>query len=207
MLALTLASLRGLPELFAAQSQRRWQHAQFPGLAGRKVLLIGTGGVGRQIQKRLLAFEVDLIRIARNPRDDESGHIHDLESLSLLLPTAEVVVLAIPLTAETRGLVSPDFLARMKVGSLLVNVSRGSVIDTDALTEAVARGRVRAALDVTEPEPLPACHRLWTLPGVIITPHVGGHTGAMAGRIDRLINKQIRLAQAGLPPVNVVLST
>lgn len=206
-LTLVLASLRGLPELAIAQRDGHWAHAQYPGLAGRNVLLIGVGGVGRQIQQRLEPFDVELVRMARTAREDESGVVHGFDALPELLPAADVVILAVPLTDDTRHLVSTGFLEQLKPGSLLVNISRGPVVDTDALADRVARGLVRAAIDVTDPEPLPAGHPLWSLPGVIITPHVGGHTGAMAGRVDRLILEQIRRLQAGERPQNVVLTT
>ena len=202
-LGLVLAAQRGLPELFEAQREGRWAHAQFPGLAGRRVLLIGVGGVGREIELRLAPFEVDLVRVARTAREG----VHGLDELPALLPEADIVVLAVPLTDDTRGLVSTEFLAAMKRDALLVNVSRGPVVDTAALVTALGEERVRAALDVVDPEPLPADHPLWSAPGAIITPHVGGHTGAMAGRVDRLIHEQVRRLLAGEPPANVVIST
>jgi phosphoglycerate dehydrogenase-like enzyme len=203
-LGLVLASLRRIPEHVAAQSDSEWRHTSAPGLAGRHVLLIGIGGVGREIQQRLVPFDVELIRIGRTARVDAFGEIHAMTELPGLLPDADVVILAVPLSDETRHLVSTDFLDRMKQGALLVNVSRGPVVDTDALVDRVADGSIVAALDVTDPEPLPADHRLWRLSGVLITPHVGGHTGAMAGRMDRVIRDQIALLGQGRSPRNIV---
>lgn len=206
-LALILASQRGIPQAVEAQAEGRWDHQQWPGLASSRVLLIGVGGVGIEIEARLRPFDVELDRLARTARSDERGDIHGWESLPELLPTADIVILAVPLNDDTRHLVSTEFLSGMKRGALLVNVSRGPIVDTAALTEFAASGAVRAAIDVTDPEPLPADHPLWTTPGVLITPHVGGHTGAMAGRVDRLVRNQIHRLLAGEPPANVVLNT
>ncbi len=205
-LALILASVRNIPELVIAQSESRWAHDQAPGLAGRTVLLIGVGGVGRQIERRLAPFDVALTRVARSARTEDGGPIHGLAELDELLPAADIVIVAVPLTDETRHLVSGDFLDRMKPGALLVNISRGLVVDTDALVDRVRSRGITAALDVTDPEPLPPDHPLWHLPGVLITPHVGGHTGAMQGRMDRVILDQITRLSEGLPPKNVVIS-
>ncbi len=117
------------------------------------------------------------------------------------------MILAVPLVDSTRKLVDASFLAAMKDGALLVNVSRGGVIDTDALVEALQDGRIRAALDVTDPEPLPADHPLWSLPGVLITPHLGGDTDEMDARIDELITEQVRRLDQGEQPTNVAIRT
>ena len=203
-LALILASLRNLPELLLAQTRGEWTHSQSPGLAGKAVLLIGVGGVGNEIEKRIMPFDVDLIRVARSARSDESGTIHGISELHGILPTADIVILAVPLSAETHHFASTDFLSRMKPGSLLVNISRGPIVDTEALIEIVSRGVITAALDVTDPEPLPPTHPLWQLPGVIISPHIGGYTQAMSGRMDHLVRDQITLLSQGLPPKNIV---
>jgi phosphoglycerate dehydrogenase-like enzyme len=200
-LALILASLRGIPTAVESARDGLWAHTRWPGLAGREILLIGVGGVGREIEARLNPFDVTLVKVAHTAREG----VHGLDELPELLPTADVVILAVPLNDSTRRLVDGAFVERMKRGALVVNVSRGAVVDTEALTASVAVGHVHAALDVTDPEPLPSEHALWRLPGVIITPHVGGHTGAMAGRVDTLVREQIRRAQLGLAPMNVVL--
>jgi phosphoglycerate dehydrogenase-like enzyme len=115
-----------------------------------------------------------------------------------------VVIVVMPLTDESSGLVDADFLGRMQEGALLVNVARGAVVDTEALIEACAAGRIRAALDVTDPEPLPAGHPLWTAPGVLITPHVGGHTSAYQSRARSLLRGQLERFAAGEPLANVI---
>lgn len=130
--------------------------------------------------------------------------MHPLSDLSALLPDADVVVLATPLTDTTRGLVGPDFLARMKDGALLVNVARGGIVDTKALLAELESGRLCAALDVTDPEPLPPGHPLWHAPGVLITPHVGGPSSAFLPRAKRLLRDQLTLFAAGEPLRNVV---
>ena len=203
--ALTLASLRGIPEFLTAQSQGRWAHEQFDSLADKRVLILGHGGIGRAAAARFRPFEVELDRVATTARTDEHGAIHAFSELASLLPQADVVVLAVPLSPETTHLVDDAFLRRMKPGALLVNVSRGAVVDTDALVEHARTGRIRAALDVTDPEPLPADHPLWHSPGVIITPHVGGHSGAMAPRVDKLVREQTARLVRGDALLNIVL--
>ncbi|MEP6478396.1 MAG: 2-hydroxyacid dehydrogenase [Rhodoglobus sp.] len=205
-LALVLASLRGIPAAAVDQRDGRWAHAQHPGLAGKTVLLVGVGGVGREIEGRLAPFDVTLLRVARTARTDERGVVHGFDRLPELLGEADVVILAVPLTDDTRHLVDAPFLEATKPGALIVNVSRGPVVDTQALVAALEAGRVTAALDVTDPEPLPADHPLWRAPGVLITPHLGGHTDAMSGRVDRLVREQIRRLLAGEPPKNLIFS-
>jgi phosphoglycerate dehydrogenase-like enzyme len=204
---LIIADRRGLPGFGAAQLEGRWAHAPMPGLAGSRVLLLGAGGVGEQLRLRLEPFEADVVRVGRTARQDAHGPVHGLDELPALLPTADVVVVAVPLNAQTRGLVGDRFLAAMKDGALLVNVARGPVADTAALVAHTANGRLHAALDVTDPEPLPPDHPLWTCPNVVITPHVGGHVGAMAPRMRRVLREQISRLSAGRPPANVVIQT
>ena len=203
--ALILASLRGLPEFVRAGAAGRWAHEQKTSLADRTVVILGYGGVGRALEKRLLPFETTVVRVARHARHDERGEVHDLSALPELLKFADVVVVCLPLNDSTRHMVDDTFLSRMSRGSLLVNVARGAIVDTDALVTHARRGLIRVALDVTDPEPLPAGHPLWTLPNVLITPHVGGATTAMKPRIARLVNEQIARLRAGEEPLNVVL--
>lgn len=201
VLALVLGMLRGLPDAVRDAARSEWNHRRHPGLAGRRVLLLGAGGVGREIIRRLAPFDVELDVVARTPRDGVLGP----ERLPGLLAAAEVVIVAVPLSPETRGMVGAGFLASMRDGALLVNVSRGPVVDTDALVAEVRSGRLRAALDVTDPEPLPPGHPLWSLPGALITPHLGGDTAAMDARVDRIVREQVRRLGAGEPPLNPVL--
>ncbi|TBN57686.1 hydroxyacid dehydrogenase [Glaciihabitans arcticus] len=206
-LALILASQRGIPEFVTAARDGEWAHERYPGLAMQTVLLLGTGGVGRQVALRLAPFDVELLRVGRSARTDDLGTVHAWDDVDELLPKADIVVLAVPLDDSTRGLVDDSFLAAMAPGALLVNVARGPVVDTAALTRAVTAGRVRAAMDVTDPEPLPPEHALWTLPGVLISPHVGGDVGSMSRRMDRLVREQVALLLDGSPPKNVVVRT
>ncbi|MFN8147448.1 MAG: 2-hydroxyacid dehydrogenase [Candidatus Nanopelagicales bacterium] len=204
--ALMLARLRRLDDF--ARQPGTWLHEETPALADRRVLVVGYGSIGKAIERRLAGFEVDVVRVARSARDVEGPagvvHVHAQDELPELLPTADVVVLITPLTEETRGLVDAAFLGRMKDGALLVNVARGAVVDTDALTAAVRAGRIQAALDVTDPEPLPPEHPLWSLPDVLISPHVGGTSTAFEPRARRLIAAQLRRWRAGEPLDNEV---
>ena len=206
-LALILASQRGIPDFVRDAAAGRWVQAQHPSLADRTVLLVGYDGVGRAIEARLLPFETTVVRVARTARTDDRGDIHGFESLPELLPQADIVVIGVPLTGSTTRLVDDAFLGRMRDGSLLVNIARGPVADTDALLAHASSGRLRLALDVTDPEPLPPGHPLFALPGVLISPHVGGASTAMLPRMARLLRVQIDRMLRGDDPVNVVLRT
>ena len=202
---LMIASQRRLPTYVHAQSTGAWVHGPSAALTDSRVVVIGQGGVGRAVNDRLRAFEVDLVRVATTRRTDEHGTVHGMAELGDLLGTADIVVLAVPLTDQTRGMVDAEFLRLMPRGSLLVNVARGPVVVTDDLVAAVRPGHVRAALDVVDPEPLPSNHPLWGLDGVLITPHVGGHSSAMHPRVVRLVRAQIAALREGVPPLNVVV--
>ncbi|MEV6960849.1 2-hydroxyacid dehydrogenase [Streptomyces sp. NPDC051207] len=207
-LALILASLRGLPDYVRAQDRGEWLGGFRPALADRTVLIVGYGSIGAAVEDRLVPFEVARVaRVARSARTTARGPVHPLTDLPALLPEADVVVLTTPLTDATRGLAGADFLARMKDGALLVNVARGAVVDTKALLAEVESGRITAALDVTDPEPLPREHPLWRAPGVLISPHVGGPTSAFMPRAQRLLVDQLSRFVNREPLRNVVLTT
>lgn len=209
-LALTLAVQRGIPEFVRAGDAREWQLRSFPSLADRRVLIVGYGGVGQAIDARLVGFEAQVTRVARTARTQAGSapgsevEVHGLDELPRLLSRAEVVILAVPLTDDTRGLIDAAALAALPDGALLVNVARGPVVDTDALVAELRTGRLRAALDVTDPEPLPADHPLWACPNLLISPHVGGDSSAMLPRMSALIRRQITHMLAGDTPENLV---
>jgi phosphoglycerate dehydrogenase-like enzyme len=205
--ALILASQRGLPDFVRAAEGGHWAPTWHQSLADRTVVLIGFGPVGRAIEERLLPFETNVVRVAHWARTDERGVIHGVDELADLLPTADIVVVAVSLNDSTMNLIDEAFLGAMRDGSLLVNISRGKVADTDALLAHATTGRLRIALDVTDPEPLPEGHPLFALPSVLISPHVGGATSAMLPRMARLLNEQIARMLRGLEPLNVVLTT
>jgi phosphoglycerate dehydrogenase-like enzyme len=199
-LTLTLASLRGIPGFVADQAERHWNQGWRTSLADKTALIVGYGDIGRDIERRLLPFEVEVLRVARTRRDG----VHTLDDLPDLLPRADVVILIIPGTSETKGLVDAGFLAAMKQDALLVNVARGTVVITEDLLAALDEGRIHAALDVTDPEPLPPEHPLWSAPNVLITPHVGGATPAMWPRAYRLVRDQLARFAAGEELANVM---
>lgn len=204
-LALTLASQRGIPGFVRAQERGRWERPGFlPSLADRRVLLIGYGSVGHAIARRLLPFEVTVTAVASRarPGDELVSTVHADTDLPWLLPEHDVVIVVVPLTPATRGLVDDTFLAAMPDGSLLVNIARGPVADTEALVRHA--GRLRMALDVTDPEPLPEGHPLWHAPGVLISPHVGGASTAFRPRAVALLREQLGRLAAGTPPEHVV---
>ncbi|WP_326699983.1 2-hydroxyacid dehydrogenase [Streptomyces sp. NBC_01754] len=207
-LALILASLRGLPGFVHGQDKEEWRSGFYPALADKSVLVVGYGSIGAAVEDRLEPFEcARIVRVARSARTTARGPVHALDELPALLPEADVVILTTPLNASTRGLAGAEFLAAMRDGALLVNVARGPVVDTTALLAELESGRLRAALDVTDPEPLPAGHPLWHAPHVLISPHVGGSTSAFLPRAKRLLAGQLSRFAAGEPVRNVVLTT
>ncbi|MER5363032.1 2-hydroxyacid dehydrogenase [Streptomyces sp. NPDC002785] len=207
-LALILASLRGFPGFVHGQDKEEWRAGFYPALADKSVLIVGYGSIGAAIEDRLVPFECARVaRVARSARTTARGPVHTLDDLPALLPEADVVVLSTPLNPSTQGLVGAEFLAAMPDGALLVNVARGGVVDTKSLLLELESGRLCAALDVTEPEPLPAGHPLWHAPNVLITPHVGGSTSAFLPRAERLVAGQLSRFAAGEPVRNVVRTT
>ena len=206
-LALILASQRYIPEFVRAADAGKWSPSWHPSLADRTVLLVGYGGVGRAIESRLLPFETTVLRLARRERTDERGRVYGLDSLHDLLPLSDIVVVAVLLDESTHHLVDAEFLSLMPDASLFVNISRGGVADTDALLAEARSGRIRLALDVTDPEPLPDGHPLFGLANVLISPHVAGMSSAAMPRITRLVHQQIERMRRDEDPLNVVLRT
>jgi phosphoglycerate dehydrogenase-like enzyme len=205
VVGLILASLRHLDDFARAHETGQWLHARHESLADKQVLIVGYGHVGSAIEARLAGFEVDVVRVARSARTTVDGsEVHGFDELDRLLPEADVVVLIVPQTAQTVGLVDAAFLARMRRGTLLVNAARGPVVVTDDLVTALHAGHVRAALDVTDPEPLPPDHPLWRAPGVLISPHVGGNTSAFLPRAHHLVAAQLRRWRSGEPLANLM---
>jgi phosphoglycerate dehydrogenase-like enzyme len=201
-MTLILASYRRIPSAVHGQARGEWlSYDTFDdSLADRTVLIVGYGSIGETLEARLTPFECEVLRVARRERPG----VAPVERLPELLPRADVVVLMAPATTATIGLVGADFLARMKDGALLVNVARGVIVDTDALDAALRSGRIRAALDVTDPEPLPPGHPLWSAPNLLITPHRGGASTAFPPRIARLVRDQLARYASGEPLTNVV---
>ena len=200
VVAAMLGALRSFPEFTREQVAARWAYQGTDQLATKSVLIVGYGAIGAAVERRLAGFEVSVVRVARRARPGVAG----LDDLPGLLPAADVVVLLVPATPETIGMVDGAFLAAMKDGALLVNAARGIVVDTAALVTEVASGRLRAALDVTAPEPLPPAHPLWTLPGVFITPHVAASTPVSRQRAAQLVREQAEAHTRGEPLRNVI---
>ena len=206
-LALTLAMQRGIPDAVASQAEGRWSSPMLPSLADRRVVVVGAGSVGDAVVARLRPFEVDIALVGRNARDTACGHVHAVAELPDLVADADVLILVVPLDDSTHHLVDADLLARMKDGALLVNLARGKVVDTGALLAELTAGRLRAALDVTDPEPLPADHPLWHAPNVLITAHQGGNTDATFPRVAAVVRSMLEDLLAGREPQNVVART
>jgi phosphoglycerate dehydrogenase-like enzyme len=200
IVAVVLAQVRSLPAFMAAQQEGRWEVVETRPLAGQTVLIVGYGSIGEATERLLAPFGVTVERVARRARPGVAG----LDDLPVMLPRADIVVLLVPATPATTGLADARFLGLMRDGALLVNAARGSIVDTGALLAELRSGRLRAALDVTDPEPLPAGHPLWTAPGLLLTPHVAGATTQAVPRALAVVRDQLARYAAGEPLRNVV---
>jgi phosphoglycerate dehydrogenase-like enzyme len=200
VLMLILAAQRQLPHFLDAQRAGHWDLVEADELRDKRVLIVGAGDLGEQTARRLRAFDAEPIMVAHSARDG----VHATDELPELLPDADVVVVTVPLTPQTEGMVDAKFLATMADGALLVNVARGKVVDTEALLTELTSCRLRAGLDVTDPEPLPDGHPLWRAPGVIITPHAAGHVTQAGPRAFALVSDQLRRYVAGEKLINIV---
>ncbi|MFE8953536.1 2-hydroxyacid dehydrogenase [Streptomyces althioticus] len=205
--ALLLAMVRGIDRFVGGQAEGRWRPEVRATLSGKRVLVVGHGAVGEAVAARLSAFRCEVVPVARTARPAPGGMVHGTAELPALLPTVDAVVLCAPLTEQTRGMIDADALALMKDGASLVNVARGELVDTEALVREVTRGRIRAALDVTDPEPLPPGHPLWRSSGVLITPHVAAFTDAFVSRSSDFLRQQLHRYARGQNLDNVVLTT
>ena len=203
--ALALASGRHLDRYARNQPSGIWESLRLGiSLADQRVLIIGYGHIGAAIERRLSGFEVaSVTRVARRPRT-EPVPVYAIDDLPELLPDADVAFLVAPHTPQTEGMIGGRELASLPDGAVLVNVARGKLVDTEALLAETSTGRIRAALDVTDPEPLPPEHPLWRTPGVLISPHVGGPSSAFFPRADRLIAAQLGRFAAGKKLENII---
>lgn len=199
---LTIASLRGFPDFVRNQDKSSWVHVKNKSINDRRIGIIGFGSIGSTIAKMLSGFSVEIVPFTQSGRDNTTA-ITDLDKH---LPTLDVVILILPLTAESKHLFNAKRLSLMKDGALLVNVARGPIVDTDALVKELNSGRITAAVDVTDPEPLPSDHPLWRAKGVLISPHVGGNTTAFEKRARKLIESQLNLLAEGKPLNNVIVA-
>ena len=199
---LTIASLRGFPDFVRNQDKSSWVHVKNKSINDRRIGIIGFGSIGSTIAKMLSGFSVEILPFTQSGRDNTTA-ISDLDKH---LPTLDVVILILPLTPESKHLFNAKRLSLMKDGALLVNVARGPIVDTDALVKELNSGRITAAVDVTDPEPLPSDHPLWRAKGVLISPHVGGNTTAFEKRARKLIESQLNLLAEGKPLNNVIVA-
>ena len=186
---LTIASLRGFATFVRDQDKGEWVNKNYDSINDRKIGIVGFGSIGSTIARMLSGFSVEIVAFTQSGRDNTIA-ITDLDKH---LPSLDVVILILPLTKESKHLFDARRLALMKDGALLVNVARGPIVDTDALVKELNSGRITAGLDVTDPEPLPKGHPLWSAKGVLISPHVGGNSSAFEKRARRLIESQLNL--------------
>jgi phosphoglycerate dehydrogenase-like enzyme len=200
VVSVLLAHYRQIPRFVRAQDAAQWVHGQTEELAGKQLLLVGAGDLAEQTSRRLAGFDVRVELVGRRAREG----VRPVADLPELLPVADAVVLLVPLTPATEGMVDAAFLARMRDGALLVNAARGKVVDTGALVAELQAGRLHAALDVTEPEPLPAGHSLWTCPNLLLTPHVGGSVPSGMARAYAVAAEQVAAFARGEEVPNLV---
>jgi phosphoglycerate dehydrogenase-like enzyme len=198
--SLILASLRQIPAFALQQSRHTWHHLRTDSLDGKRVLLVGYGGIGQGIEQRLLPFGARITRASRTAREG----VAPLSQLPRLAAEADILVVCIALAAGTHGLINNEVLDALPSGALVVNVARGAIVDAAALAGHLSRGRLRAALDVTDVEPLPADRPEWALPNVLITPHIGGDTIAFARRAPGFVADQVERHLNGQPLANVI---
>ncbi len=198
-----LAIIRQLPMFLTEQAEHRWTEVRTEDLDGKRVLILGAGDIATHIADALAVFGARVTFVARTARDG----IRSIDDLATLLPDADILAIALPLTDETSGLIDADALAALPDGAIVANVARGPIVDTEALTAQTTSGRLRAFLDVTDPEPLPSDHPLWQAPNVVITPHVGGGTHGWERRGYRLVREQIERYVAGEVLRNIVGAT
>lgn len=197
---LAIASRRGFAPFAIQQQAQHWQHDRMPALSDSKIAIIGFGNIGKTIMKMLSGFEVTVTPFSKSGRDGSLT----FDQFDRLLPTFDVIILIVPLTDQTRHLMNAERLAAMKDGAALINVARGGVVDTEALIRELNAGRITAGLDVTDPEPLPDGHPLWSARNVIITPHVGGDSEAFTPRGRKLVEEQLARFAAGEPLLHIV---
>jgi phosphoglycerate dehydrogenase-like enzyme len=190
---LAIASRRGFLEFSNDQRQGNWNHRRFPALSDSKVGIIGFGSIGKEVARKLSGFDVTITAFTQSGRDNTTA----ISELDKHLPNLDIVILILPLSDSSRHMFNAERLSKMKNGALIINVARGPIIDTEALIKELATKRIFAALDVTDPEPLPEKHLLWNAPNVIIVPHVGGNSGAFEPRGRSLIESQLRLISEG----------
>lgn len=201
-LGLILAAQRELPRWVRDQDAGRWVPQHTRSLADSRVMIIGYGSIGAALERRLLACEAEVVRVASTA--DPGREVHGVDELPQLLPTVDIVVLTLPENPGTIGLIAAEQLAMLPDDALVVNIGRGRTLDTGALLAELSAGRLRAALDVVDPEPLPADHPLWSSGGAILTPHVGGGAASFYPRAERLVAEQLRRFAEGRPLLNVV---
>jgi phosphoglycerate dehydrogenase-like enzyme len=196
---------RGLPTFLRAQQKKEFVRRPTRDLTRGTVGIVGLGGVGRRLARLLRAFEVRILATDMFPID-KPEHVETLwpaDRLDDLLPQVDFLVLCVPLNQDTRGMIDARAIAKMKPGSLLVNVARGPLVVTADLIAALDSGHLAGAvMDVTDPEPLPESSRLWEFPNVIITPHVGGQSGWRIDNMTRLFCRNLERWQAKLPLIN-----
>ena len=197
---LALASRRGFPEFIRDQIAGKWDHRRFTSLSDSKIGVIGFGSIGKQVVKNLSGFDVSVTSFSKSGRD---GSIK-IDELDKHLPSLDIVILILPLTDESRQMFNKERLAKMKDGALIINVARGPIIETEALIAELNSGRLYAALDVTDPEPLPAGHPLWSAKNLLLVPHVGGNSTAFEPRCRKLVESQLSLLAQGEALNNIV---
>ena len=199
-LGLIIAAQRNLDRAVLQQHDGVYKRYFSRAVADSRITVVGVGEIGRAVISRLAPFEVELTRVASHAREDEAGRIHGIDGLDEILPRTDILVLALPLSDSTRDLVGERTLALLPDDALVVNVGRGPVVNTDALTAEVVSGRLRCALDVVDPEPLPGDHPLMSAAGSIVLPHVGGSNVSFRPRVRQLILEQLELIQQGRSP-------
>ncbi len=197
---MAIAVKRGFPDFIRLQDRAIWSHERMGSLNDSNIGIIGAGSIGQTLVSYLKPYEVEITTFSRSG----GAGSHTMDRLDELLPTFDIIFLILPLNDQSEHLFDARRLALLKDRAILVNVARGKIIDTNALVAELSTGRISAALDVTDPEPLPADHPLWGFKNVMITPHVGGDSAAFEKRGKRFIENQLQRIADGLEPLNII---
>lgn len=199
-IGLAITARRGFADFMVAQSKGEWAHKRYPSFSDTRIGIVGWGSIGQTLAEYLSTFDVEVVGFSRSGSDGSLT----MDRLDAELPKLDIVMLVLPLNDESRNMFDARRLALLKDGATIVNVARGPIINTDALISELNTGRITAGLDVTDPEPLPAGHPLWSAKNCIIAPHVGGDSTAFNRRGKKLVEDQIARYARGEALINVV---
>ena len=199
-IGLAIGVRRGFHDFVRAADRGQWTHKRYPSFNGSNIAIVGFGSIGQCLGRALTGFDVSVTGFSRSPKNGSLS----MDALDGLLPTFDFVFLTLPLNAQSLHLFNAKRLALMKDGSVIINVARGRIIDTEALVSELNSGRLFAGLDVTDPEPLPVGHDLWSAKNLLLSPHVGGNSDIFESKGKIFVENQLAALALGKEPENIV---